>query len=66
MFSAVFFPTVLIMADLAAVLNASKNLNSHLNRPGLPAVTLSLDQIEAQSRRLVSRLPGTSADADRA
>ncbi|EKM83342.1 hypothetical protein AGABI1DRAFT_103578 [Agaricus bisporus var. burnettii JB137-S8] len=54
------------MADLAAVLNASKNLNSHLNRPGLPAVTLSLDQIEAQSRRLVSRLPGTSADADRA
>ncbi|KAF9048132.1 nucleoporin-interacting protein NIC96 [Hymenopellis radicata] len=32
----------------------------------LPSVTLSLDQVEAQSRRLVSRQPGSSNDADRA
>lgn len=55
-----------IMADLSALLNASKNLTNHLNRPDLPSVRLSLDQIEAQSRRLVSRQPGTSTDADRA
>ncbi|KAF9443620.1 NIC-domain-containing protein [Macrolepiota fuliginosa MF-IS2] len=54
------------MADLSALLNASKNLTSHLNRSDLPSVHLSLDQIEAQSRRLVSRQPGTSTDADRA
>ncbi|EJF58768.1 nucleoporin-interacting protein NIC96 [Dichomitus squalens] len=53
-------------ADLSALLNASKALTSHLSRPDLPSVNLSLDQIEAQSRRLVSRQPGTSADTSRA
>ncbi|KAI0668697.1 nucleoporin-interacting protein NIC96 [Trametes maxima] len=53
-------------ADLSSLLNASKALTSHLSRPDLPSVNLSLDQIEAQSRRLVSRQPGTSADAGRA
>ncbi|KAH9855804.1 nucleoporin-interacting protein NIC96 [Lenzites betulinus] len=53
-------------ADLSSLLNASKALTSHLARPDLPSVNLSLDQIEAQSRRLVSRQPGTSADAGRA
>ncbi|RPD59374.1 nucleoporin-interacting protein NIC96 [Lentinus tigrinus ALCF2SS1-7] len=53
-------------ADLSALLNASKALTSHLSRPDLPSVNLSLDQIEAQSRRLVLRQPGTSADTSRA
>ncbi|KDR68691.1 hypothetical protein GALMADRAFT_256474 [Galerina marginata CBS 339.88] len=53
-------------ADLSALLSSSKNLTSHLSRPDLPSVNLSLDQIEALSRRLVSRQPGTSVDADRA
>ncbi|KZT68459.1 nucleoporin-interacting protein NIC96 [Daedalea quercina L-15889] len=53
-------------ADLTALLTASKALTSHLARPDLPSVHLSLDQIEAQSRRLVSRQPGTSTDNDRA
>ncbi|TFK38656.1 nucleoporin-interacting protein NIC96 [Crucibulum laeve] len=54
------------MADLSSLLTQSKNLTSHLSRPDLPSVNLSLDQIEAQSRRLVSRQPGTSTDTDRA
>ncbi|KAF9818485.1 hypothetical protein IEO21_02723 [Rhodonia placenta] len=53
-------------ADLSALLTASKALTSHLARPDLPSVKLSLDQIEAQSRRLVSRQPGSFTDNDRA
>ncbi|PBK88713.1 nucleoporin-interacting protein NIC96 [Armillaria gallica] len=53
-------------SDLSALLTASKGLTSHLSRPELPSVNLSLDQIEAQSRRLVSRQPGSSNDVDRA
>ncbi|KAI0682706.1 nucleoporin-interacting protein NIC96 [Cytidiella melzeri] len=49
-------------ANLASLLTASKALNSHLTKPDLPSVKLSLDQIEAQSRRLVSRQTGTSDD----
>ncbi len=58
--------TRIMAADLSSLLNASKALTSHLSRPDLPSVNLSLDQIEAQSRRLVSRQPGTSADTSRA
>ncbi|KAL5534677.1 hypothetical protein ACEPAG_1141 [Sanghuangporus baumii] len=54
------------MTDLSALLESSKALTAHLARPDLPSVNLSLDQIEAQSRRLVSRQPGVSADNDRA
>lgn len=54
------------MTDLSALLESSKALTAHLSRRDLPSVNLSLDQIEAQSRRLVSRQPGTSADNDRA
>lgn len=54
------------MADLSALLQSSRALTSHLSRRDLPSVNLSLDQIEAQSRRLVSRQPGTSTDNDRA
>ncbi|EGO19481.1 hypothetical protein SERLADRAFT_453453 [Serpula lacrymans var. lacrymans S7.9] len=53
-------------SDLSSLLNSSRALNSHLTRPDLPSVNLSLDQIEAQSRRLVSRQPGASNDTDRA
>ncbi|KAF9456680.1 nucleoporin-interacting protein NIC96 [Collybia nuda] len=53
-------------SDLSALLTSSKSLTSHLSRPDLPSVHLSLDQVEAQSRRLVSRQPGGSNDADRA
>jgi len=53
------------MADLTALLNNSKSLISHLPKSDLPSVSLSLDQIEAQSRRLVSRQPASSTDADR-
>ena len=53
-------------SDLSSLLTASKALTSHLSRPDLPSVQLSLDQIEAQSRRLVSRQPGSSNGADRA
>ncbi|KAG5646921.1 hypothetical protein DXG03_001997 [Asterophora parasitica] len=53
-------------SDLSALLTSSKSLTSHLSRPDLPSVHLSLDQVEAQSRRLVSRQPGASTDPDRA
>ncbi|KAG6332408.1 hypothetical protein ID866_6679 [Astraeus odoratus] len=53
-------------SDLSSLLNSSRTLNSHLSRPDLPSVNLSLDQIEAQSRRLVSRQHGATSDADRA
>ncbi|KAJ6614876.1 nucleoporin-interacting protein NIC96 [Mycena sp. CBHHK59/15] len=53
-------------SELSALLTSSRNLTSHLSRPELPTVHLSLDQVEAQSRRLVARQPGTSNDTDRA
>ncbi|KAI3609897.1 nucleoporin-interacting protein nic96 [Moniliophthora roreri] len=53
-------------SDLSSLLSASKGLTSHLSKLDLPSVNLSLDQIEAQSRRLVSRHPVTSNDADKA
>ncbi|KAF5377189.1 hypothetical protein D9615_006450 [Tricholomella constricta] len=53
-------------SDLSALLTSSKSLTSHLSRPDIPSVHLSLDQVEAQSRRLVSRQPGASTDPDRA
>ncbi|KZV61364.1 nucleoporin-interacting protein NIC96 [Peniophora sp. CONT] len=52
--------------DLAALLAQSKALNAQFARPELPHVQLSLDQIEAQSRRLVSQQPGTQHDQARA
>ncbi|KAI5989751.1 nucleoporin-interacting protein NIC96 [Pisolithus albus] len=53
-------------SDLSSLLNSSRALNAHLSKPDLPTVNLSLDQIEAQSRRLVSRQPAAATDADRA
>ncbi|EIM91909.1 nucleoporin-interacting protein NIC96 [Stereum hirsutum FP-91666 SS1] len=52
--------------SLASLLTSSKALTSHLSRPDLPQLNLSLDQIEAQSRRLVSRQPGAATDSGRA
>jgi hypothetical protein len=53
-------------SDLSALLMSSKNLSVHLSKPNLPSVHLSLDQVEAQSQRLVSHQPGTSNDTDHA
>ena len=54
--------TKIMAADLSSLLRASKALNSHLTRPDLPSVNLSLDQIEAQSRCLVSQQTSTGDD----
>ena len=54
------------MTDLSALLESSRALTANLTRRDLPSVNLSLDQIEAQSRRLVSRQAGSSSDNDRA
>ena len=53
---------IVMATNLASLLTASKALNSHLAKPDLPTVNLSLDQIEAQSRRLVSRQTGPGDD----
>ncbi|KAH9953533.1 nucleoporin-interacting protein NIC96 [Russula dissimulans] len=53
-------------SDLSSLLASSKALTSHLKRQDLPNVSLSLDQIEAQSRRLLPRPTGAQADAGRA
>ncbi|KZT24692.1 nucleoporin-interacting protein NIC96 [Neolentinus lepideus HHB14362 ss-1] len=53
-------------ADLSSLLTSSKALTSHLSKPDLPSVNLSLDQIETQSRRLVAKRPRTGGDNDRA
>ncbi|KAG9101494.1 hypothetical protein FS749_006397 [Ceratobasidium sp. UAMH 11750] len=52
--------------DLNSILASSRGLVAHLPRPDLPSINLSLDQIEAQSRRLVSKqpvAPGTGGKA---
>ncbi|KAF8497062.1 nucleoporin-interacting protein NIC96 [Russula emetica] len=53
-------------SDLSSLLASSKALTSHLKRQDLPNVSLSLDQIEAQSRRLLPRQTGAQADTGRA
>ncbi|KAI0305787.1 nucleoporin-interacting protein NIC96 [Multifurca ochricompacta] len=53
-------------SDLSSLLASSKALTSHLKRQDLPNISLSLDQIEAQSRRLLPRQPGAPTDAGRA
>ena len=54
------------LTDLAALLAQSKAQNAQFARPELPHVQLSLDQIEAQSRRLYSQQPGAGHDQARA
>ncbi len=53
-------------SDLSSLLASSKALTSHLKRQDLPNVSLTLDQIEAQSRRLLPRQTGAQADTGRA
>ena len=53
-------------ADLTSLLASSRALTSHVTRPDLPSINLGLDQIEAQSRRLVPRQPNTAADTGKA
>lgn len=50
------------MDDLSSLLNSARDLTAHVARPDLPQINLSLDQIEAQSRRLVSRQQGGVPD----
>jgi plasmid replication initiation protein len=51
------------MEDLSSLLNSARDLTSHVARPDrLPAISLSLEQIEAQSRRLVSRQQAAPTD----
>jgi nuclear pore complex protein Nup93 len=50
------------MGDLSDLLMSSRALTSNLARPDLPTINFSLDQIEAQSRRLVARQAGASGD----
>jgi hypothetical protein len=52
-------------SDLSSLLASSKALTSHLKRQDLPNVSLSLDQIEAQSRRLLPRQTGAQPDTGR-
>ena len=52
----------IMSSDLSSLLASSKALTSHLKRQDLPNVSLSLDQIEAQSRRLLPRQTGAQAD----
>lgn len=52
-------------SDLSSLLASSKALTSHLKRQDLPNVSLSLDQIEAQSRRLLPRQIGAQPDTGR-
>ncbi len=40
------------MEDLSSLLNSARELTAHVARSDLPPVNLSLEQIEAQSRRL--------------
>lgn len=53
-------------SDLSSLLASSKALTSHLKRPDLPNVSLSLGQIEVQSRRLLPRQAGAQSDTGRA
>ncbi|KAJ4492800.1 Nup93/Nic96-domain-containing protein [Lentinula edodes] len=58
----------LASTDLSSILSASKDLTKHLlnsKPPDLPSVNLSLEQIEAQSRRLVSK-HNAAGDVDKA
>ncbi|KAF9507438.1 hypothetical protein BS47DRAFT_1304038 [Hydnum rufescens UP504] len=51
------------MEDLSSLLSSARDLTSHVARPDrLPSINLSLEQIEAQSRRLVSRQQAAAAD----
>lgn len=51
------------MDDLSSLLNSARDLTAHVARQDLPQVNLSLEQIEAQSRRLVSRQQGAATDS---
>jgi len=52
-----------VMDDLSSLLNSARDLTAHVARQDLPQINLSLEQIEAQSRRLVSRQQGAAADS---
>lgn len=52
--------------DLSALLAESQALTAHLAPNELPQIHLGLEQIEAQSRRLVARQPTVPSDTAKA
>ena len=50
------------MEDLGALLNSARSLNAHIGRPDRPAINKNLEQIESDTRNLISRLPGTDQE----
>lgn len=52
--------------DLSTLLSESQALTAHLAPNDIPSIHLGLEQIEAQSRRLVSRQPAAPGDTGKA
>jgi nuclear pore complex protein Nup93 len=52
--------------DLSTLLSESQALTAHLAPNDIPSIHLGLEQIEAQSRRLVSRQAATPGDTGKA
>ncbi|KZS90373.1 nucleoporin-interacting protein NIC96 [Sistotremastrum niveocremeum HHB9708] len=48
--------------DLSALVAQARGLNAHISKPEQPAIARGLDQIENDSRNLVSRLPNIQDD----
>jgi hypothetical protein len=59
-----FVPSVeeIVMEDLSALLNSARSLNAHIGRPDRPVINRNLEQIESDTRNLISRLPGTDQE----
>lgn len=52
--------------EFSTLLSESQALTAHLAPNDLPSIRLGLEQIEAQSRRLVARQPTTAVDTGKA
>lgn len=52
--------------DLSTLLSESQALTAHLAPNDIPSIHLGLEQIEAQSRRLVSRQAAATGDTGKA
>jgi nuclear pore complex protein Nup93 len=52
--------------DLSTLLSESQALTAHLAPNDIPSIHLGLEQIEAQSRKLVSRQPAAPGDSGKA
>ena len=50
------------MEDLTALLNNARSLNAHIGRPDRPVINRNLEQIESDTRNLISRLPANDQE----